>query len=277
MNYLASDALEGRDTGSEGIEKAASYIEDIFKENNVKPFFTTYKDTLSNFEKPAYNIVGYLPGRDKNLKDEFVIVGAHYDHIGIDTTAIEDKIANGANDNASGTTAVLELAKYFGRAKSNKRSMLFVLFSAEEKGLLGSIHLAKRLKDQNFNLYVMLNFEMIGVPMVNKDYSLYLTGFERSNLAEVANDFAGEKLVGYLPKAQEFSLFQRSDNFPFHQVFNVPSQTFCSFDFTNFDYYHKPGDEVHRMDLEHMTTVINKMIPVFEGIVNTDEKIIKYN
>lgn len=277
MNFLASDALQGRDTGSDGIEKAATFTEQIFKANGVKPFFETYKDTLTNYEKTAYNIVGYLKGKDKSLRNEFIIIGAHYDHIGVDTTAIEDQIANGANDNASGTTAVLEMAKYFGKTKSNKRSMLFVLFSAEEKGLLGSKHLAQKLKGQNLDLYVMLNFEMIGVPMVDKDYLLYLSGYERSNLAAVANGYAGEKVVGFLPKAKEFSLFQRSDNFPFHNVFNIPSQTFSSFDFTNFNFYHKPGDEVELMDFEHMTNVINKMIPIVEKITNAENREIKYN
>ncbi|MGB5169972.1 MAG: M20/M25/M40 family metallo-hydrolase [Eudoraea sp.] len=277
MNFLASDELEGRDTGTGGIEAAATFIENVFESNKVKPFFDSFKDSLSNYEKPAYNIVGYLKGRDKELSKEFIIIGAHYDHIGIENASRGDSIANGANDNASGTTAVLEIAKYFSSAKSNKRSILFVLFSAEEKGLLGSEHLAKRLKNQNLDLYVMLNFEMIGVPMVDKDYLLYLSGYERSNMAATINLMAGEELIGFLPKAKEFSLFQRSDNFPFHKVFNLPAQTFSSFDFTNFDYYHKPGDEVELMDFDHMVKVINKMIPAIEEIANTEERVIKYN
>jgi Zn-dependent M28 family amino/carboxypeptidase len=268
MNYLASDELKGRDSGSEGIEMAAKYIEDYFKSYGVAPYFESYRDTLSNFEAPAYNVVGIVEGNDPALKNEYIVIGAHYDHIGIITPENGDKIANGANDNASGTASVMELARYFGTKKSNKRSLIFALFTAEEKGLLGSEHLAKKLKEQNLNLYAMLNFEMTGVPLNGKDYFMYITGYDNSNLAEVCNTYAKEKLVGFLPTAKEYNLFQRSDNYPFHKEFGVPSHTFCTFDFTNFDHYHKVGDEVDILDFEHMTSLVNKSIPVLEGIAN---------
>ncbi len=211
------------------------------------------------------------------LKNEFIIIGAHYDHIGLQNEENGDTIANGANDNASGTTAVLEFARYFGSLKENKRSIIFALFSGEEKGLLGSKHLAQKLKDSNLDVYAMLNFEMIGVPMVDKDHSLYLTGYQLSNLAEITNTYAHKNLVGFLPKAKEFNLFRRSDNASFHDLFNVPSQTYSSFDFTNFDYYHKVGDEASKMDFIFMSTIVNEMIPVLSGIVNSSTKEIKYN
>lgn len=277
MNFLASDELKGREAGSEGIATAADYIENVFLENKIKPFFNNYRDTLSNFEQPAYNMVGYLKGRDKNLQDQFIIIGAHYDHIGMTKSASGDSIANGANDNASGTATVLELARYFGKAKTNKRSIIFALFSAEEKGLLGSKHLAKKLKDEELNLYAMLNFEMVGVPLVDKDYLMYLTGHELSNLADVSNGYADEKIAGFLPKAKEFNLFQRSDNHPFHELFKVPSQTYSTFDFTNFDHYHKVGDEASLMDFDHMANVANKIVPVLEGIINAPTQEIKYH
>ena len=277
IGFLASDDLKGREAGSEGINKAAAYAENIFKKNDLSPFFESYRDTLSNFDTPTYNIVGYLEGTDKELKDEFVIIGAHYDHIGVVDPVAGDSIANGANDNASGTTAVLEFARYFGKKGKNKRSIIFALFSAEEKGLLGAQHLARKLKDQNLNLYAMLNFEMVGVPLVDKDYFMYVTGYEKSNLAEIMNAYAGEKLVGFLPTAKEFNLFQRSDNYSFHTEFNVPSQTFCTFDFTNFDHYHKVGDEVSLMDADHLALLVNKTIPVLEQIINAPTKEIRYN
>ena len=227
ISYLASDKLQGREAGSEGIEMAAEYIETIFKNNKVRPYFKSYRDTLTNFEKPAYNLVGFIEGTDAQLKNEFVIIGAHYDHIGTAEPVVGDTIANGANDNASGTTAVLEFARYFGRFGNNKRSIIFALFSAEEKGLLGSKHLAKKLKDQNLDLYAMLNFEMVGVPLVGKDYFMYVTGYEESNLAEICNTYAQDKLVGFLPTAKEYNLFKRSDNYPFHLEFGVPPKPFA--------------------------------------------------
>ena len=278
MVYLTSDELQGRDTGSEGISKAADFIENVFKKNNIQPYFTSYRDTLTNYtDGTAFNVVGYLPGTDAKLKNEFVVIGAHYDHIGLMSGQVADSIANGANDNASGTTTVLEFSKYFGELKGNKRSIIFALFSAEEKGLLGSKHLAGKLKAKNIDLYAMLNFEMVGVPMVDKDHSLYLTGYELSNLAEVSNRYAHKNLVGFLSKAKEFNLFRRSDNAPFHDVFNVPSQTYSTFDFTNFGEYHKVGDEASLMDYMHMATIVNETIPMITGIVNSPIKELKYN
>lgn len=277
ISYLASDELQGRDSGSPGIEKAAEFIEQHFEESGVKPYFSSYRDTLQNFSKTAFNIVGVVPGNDPKLKNEYVVIGAHYDHIGILDPVDGDAIANGANDNASGTTTVLELARYFGKHHNNARSLLFVLFSAEEKGLLGSQNLAKRLKEQNFDLYVMLNYEMVGVPLVDKDYFMYVTGYERSNLAEICNRYANGNLVGFLPTAKKYNLFKRSDNYSFDEAFHVPSQTFCTFDFTNFEEYHKVNDEVELMDCAHMAQVVNRSIPMIEGIVNAPQDEIKYN
>ncbi|MDF0709000.1 M28 family metallopeptidase [Flagellimonas okinawensis] len=277
MNYLASNDLKGREAGSEGIEMAAKYIENYFRSYGLEPYFETYRDTLSNFKKPAFNIVGVIEGNHPQLKHEYILVGAHYDHIGTIKPENGDYIANGANDNASGTTSVLEMARYFGVHKTNGRSIIFALFSAEEKGLLGSKHLAKKLKEQDLNLYTMLNFEMTGVPLKGKDYFMYITGYEMSNLAEVSNTYAGEKLVGFLPTAKEFNLYQRSDNYPFHLEFGVPSHTFCTFDFTNFNHYHKVGDENELMDFDHMATLVNKSIPMIESISNATEREIKLN
>jgi len=268
MNFLTSDDLQGRDSGSEGIEKAAIYIENQLKSARIRPYYETYRDTLSNYEPISFNVLGVLQGHDPELKDEFIIIGAHYDHIGKIAPIDGDSIANGANDNASGSVTVLELARYFGKKKSNKRSLIFAWFSAEEKGLLGSKHLAKRMKAENLNLYAMLNFEMVGVPLVSKKYFMYTTGYHRSNLAEVGNAYAGGNHIGFLPTAKQYSLFYRSDNYPFFKEFNVPAHTFCTFDFTNFGFYHKPGDEVSELDMKFMAEVVNTVIPVVEGVAN---------
>src|SRR5690606_38466119 len=142
-SYLASDKLEGRETGSVGIETAAGYIENVFQKNNIKPYFDTYRDNFDWGIVNAYNIVGFIEGNDPKLKNEIVIIGAHYDHLGNLEKMNGDDIANGANDNASGTAAVILMAKHFAEKKSNKRSIIVALFSAEEKGMLGSQHLAK--------------------------------------------------------------------------------------------------------------------------------------
>lgn len=271
VTYLASDELKGRDTGSEGIEKAATYIEDYFKNNNVKPYFKTYRDHFKVEALDAFNVVGMIPGNDDILKNEFIVIGAHYDHIGKGKETNGDVIANGANDNAAGTAVVMALAKYFANNKDNKRSIIFALFSAEERGLLGSKHLANRLKTEELQLYTMLNFEMIGVPLHGKPYTAYVTGYEKSNLAEKINEYASATLAGFLPQAKEYQLFFRSDNYPFYQAFNVPSQTFSTFDFTNFDYYHHVDDEANKLDYQHMANFINAFIPGVKGVVNSEK------
>ena len=277
LSYLASDELEGRNTGSEGIEKAAVYIETLFAKNSIKPYLETYRDTFLIKDLVGYNVVGYIEGNDAKLKNEFVILGAHYDHIGNGKEFDGDTIANGANDDASGTVAVLEWAKYFSKTKNNKRSLLFTLYSAEEMGLKGSEHLAQKLKEANLGVYTMINFEMIGVPRAVGETIAYLTGYNLSNMAEKLNGYSGEEVIGFLPQAKEYNLFKRSDNFPFYNTFKIPAQAISTFDFTNFDYYHHVDDESDKMDFEHMTTFINKMIPTIEGMVNSSTKEIKLN
>ena len=275
LKTLSSDEMQGREAGKNGAEKSGDYLIELLTKYNVRPYFKTYRDTLSNFQGTAFNIVGVIEGSDPILKDEFVILGAHYDHIGIAKEGIDgDFVNNGANDDASGVTAVAELAKYFGESKANKRSIMIAFFTAEETGLLGSFHLADKLNKSNFNLYTMLNFEMIGVPM-KADYTAYITGFSKSNMAAKINEYSGKKLVGYLPMEFQYQLFNRSDNYPFYEKFNVPSQTVCTFDFTNFDYYHHIKDEFEMMDIPHMTSFIQDILPVVEKMANAETKEIK--
>ena len=272
LKTLSADDMQGRESGTAGIDRAADYLANLLKQYNVKPYFKTYRDTLSNFKGTTFNIVGVIEGNDPVLKNEFVILGAHYDHIGISEKGVNgDVINNGANDDASGVTAVAELAKYFGKNKTNKRSIIIAFFSGEEKGLLGSNHLSAKLKKSNFNLYTMLNFEMIGVPM-EADYSAYITGFSKSNMAAKINEYSGKKLVGYLPMEFQYQLFMRSDNFPFFKEFNVPCQTVSTFDFKNFEYYHHVKDEFEEMNIPHMTRFIQDILPVVEKMANAKEK-----
>lgn len=277
LDFLASDRLQGRDTGSEGLEEAALYIINYFTNYDVKPYFDSMQDHFEAEGTPTYNVVGLVEGNDPQLKKEFVIIGAHYDHIGTAKEVDGDTIANGANDNASGTAAVLEIAKYFAKEKTNRRSLIFALFSAEEKGLLGSTHLAQRLKEKEANIYTMFNLEMIGVPMVNTDYLAYLTGYENSNMADVFNAYCGKNVLGFLPQAKEYNLFMRSDNYPFYTSLGIPAQTASTFDFTNFDYYHHVSDEANKMDPEYMVNVINNLIPGIEGMTNSEARIITMN
>ncbi|WAC03432.1 M20/M25/M40 family metallo-hydrolase [Lacinutrix neustonica] len=252
-------------------------MENQFKSFGLKPYFETYRDTFKVGALDAFNVVGLVEGNDPQLKNEYIVIGAHYDHIGSSAEVDGDSIANGANDNAAGTSAVLAMAKYFGKNKTNKRSLIFVTFTAEEKGLLGSKHLAEKLKAQNINLYTMINFEMIGVPFVGRDYDAFITGYAMSNLAERINAYAGDKLVGYSEVAKKYNLFKRSDNYAFYEAFKVPSHTISSCDLTNFDFYHHVDDEVDKLDYHFMANLINKMGPVIEAMANAATQEIKMN
>lgn len=276
LAYLSSDELEGRNTGSEGIEKAAVYLENQLKKYNYKPYFRNFRDTLTTIDN-AYNVVGFLEGKDPKLKNEIVILSAHYDHIGITEKGFEgDHINNGANDNASGTTVLSEVAKYLGELNNNQRSVLIVYFSAEEKGLLGAKHLAKRLKYQNVDIYTLLNFEMLGVPM-NYNFDVFLTGFTQSNMADKLNEYAGYELVGKSEQAEKYNLFRASDNYPFYEEFKIPSHTISAFDFGNFDFYHHPKDEFQMMNIEFMTQLTQKLLPVVSEMINAPTREIQMN
>ncbi|MFT5847415.1 M28 family metallopeptidase [Psychroserpens sp.] len=278
VSYLASDGLLGRDTGSKGIAEAATYLENQFIALGVKPYFETYKDHFKVDSLDAFNVVGVIEGNDPKLKDEYIIIGAHYDHIGISKKIVDsDSIANGANDNAAGTSSVIAMAKYFAAKKNNKRSLIFVLFSAEEKGLLGSKHLAEKLKAENINLYTMVNMEMIGVPFKGRDYIAFLTGYEMSNMAEKMNEYLGSKVIGFSEIAKKYNLFRQSDNYAFYEAFKIPCQTISSCDLSNYDYYHHVDDEADKLDYSHMASLINSVIPAIEKMSNTPTKEIKMN
>lgn len=273
VTYLASDELKGRDKGSEGIEKAAEYLENQFKSYKVEPYFETYRDFFTVNDEEAFNIVGLVEGNDPKLKNEFIMIGTHYDHIGISKKIVDnDSIANGANDNAAGTSAVLAMAKYFSAKRSNKRSIMFALFSAEEKGLLGSKHLAQKLKSGNIDLYTMVNLEMIGVPFTDRDYMAFITGYDKSNMALKMNDYLGANVIGLSEIAKKYNLFKQSDNYAFYQAFNLPCHTISSCDLSNYEYYHHVDDEADKLDYNHMAKLVNAIIPAIEKMSNTPTK-----
>lgn len=149
MKFLASDELQGRNTGTIGIELAADHIEGIFTKHGVKPYFEYYKDTLQRMSN-AFNVVGYLEGTDPVLKNEFIIIGAHYDHIGVVKPIENDSIANGANDNATGTTAVVELAKYLGEQKRIREVYCLYCLQLRRWGLVGAKDFGKTIERRQF-------------------------------------------------------------------------------------------------------------------------------
>ena len=267
LKFLSSDELMGRQIGTDGIDRAALYLSETLMNMDIQPYFETYRDEFEVNGITTSNIVGIIPGTDKKLKDEYVIIGAHYDHIGTSESVEGDELANGANDNASGCSAVLALAKEFSKANL-KRSVLVVFFSAEESGLLGSIHLAKKLR--KLNVYAMYNFEMLGVPMEKTEHLVYQTGIGISNMADKINEYAGKIIVGQLPEEMKYQLFRRSDNYSFYLEFNVPSHTVSTFDFKNYPYYHHVKDQYEFLESNHISNVVNELNIPLQKVINSN-------
>ena len=249
---LASDEMKGRESSNGGYQMAADFITNFFDENGIEPFYPEYKDSLQTKEVWSYNVVGRVGSFDNEKPT--ILIGAHLDHIGINEENQEDPIFNGANDNASGSTAVLQIAKFLATKKWNQ-NILVALFADEEKGLQGAAHLAERLKQEGVNLSYMVNFEMLGAILTTGENQVYMTGYNLSNMPQKMNVYAPE-FVQFLPEAKQYNLFKRSDNYSFYKIHNIPAQTLSTFDFKNYEYYHKAGDEAEQLDVTNMNQVI---------------------
>ena len=265
---FAADSMKGRDSKSGGYTKAAEFVTDYFQANNINPFYPKYQDSLNTDEIVSYNIVGQIGSYDPQKKT--ILIGAHLDHIGIQGSE-GDTIYNGANDNATGSTAVLQVGKYLAQYEWDQ-NILLALFAEEEKGLRGAYHLAKRFKDENINLDYMVNFEMIGTTLTTGANQVYMTGYTYSNMPELMNSIS-PNFVQFLPQAKELNLFKRSDNYAFYQILKIPAQTLSSFDFKNYNFYHKAGDEAHKMDIENMNLIIQTTTFTLANMLKENTKI----
>ena len=250
---LASDEMKGRESSNGGYQMATDFVTNFFDENGIEPFYPEYRDSLQTKEVWSYNLVGRVGSFDNEKPT--ILIGAHLDHIGINEENQEDSIFNGANDNASGSTAVLQIAKFLATKKWNQ-NILVALFADEEKGLRGAAHLAERLKQEGVNLSYMVNFEMLGAILTTGENQVYMTGYNLSNMPQKMNVYA-PKFVQFLPEAKQYNLFKRSDNYSFYKIHNIPAQTLSTFDFKNYDYYHKAGDEAEKLDITNMNQVIS--------------------
>jgi Zn-dependent M28 family amino/carboxypeptidase len=199
------------------------------------------------------NMVGIIPGKSK--PDEYVIFSAHYDHLGIGMPdEAGDSIYNGANDDASGTTAVLALARYFSKTHNNERTLIFATFTAEEIGEFGSAYFSR-----NFNpdkVVAMLNIEMIGTESKWGKNSAYITGFDKSDMGLILQKNLGNTPFKFYPDPYpEQQLFLRSDNATLAKL-GVPAHSISTSKMDVEKYYHKQGDNVETLDLNNMTEII---------------------
>ncbi len=197
------------------------------------------------------NIVGKITG---NRTDEYVLFSAHYDHIGIVDPVEGDSIANGANDDASGSTAVVALANYFSDSPKPERTLLFALFTAEESGGFGSRHFSEQLNPDQ--IVAMFNIEMIGKPAVEGPNTAWITGFDRSTFGQILQAAVeGTEYTFYPDPYPTQNLFFRSDNATLARL-GVPAHSISTTPIDVDPDYHKVSDHVTTLDLDHMTNTI---------------------
>mgnify|MGYP001588690402 FL=1 len=270
---LASDEMEGRASGTAGIEKAAVYIEDEFERIGLSPFKDletfrqtfTFQNSSTKKEITASNIIGVLEGKSK--KNEFVIISAHYDHLGILKKEGQlDRIYNGANDNASGVTGVLVLAEYFKNKNINERTIVFIAFTAEEMGLMGSTHFGKGIDPKKF--VAGINLEMIGKIPSSGPNTAWLTGFDRSDFGKIIQqNLEGSPYQLFPDPYATYNLFFRSDNASLARL-GVPSHTFSTTPIDVDKEYHQVSDEVETLNMTVITQTIQAVARGTESIIN---------
>ena len=280
LEALAADSMEGRRTGTAGGMRAAVYLARRLEALGVQPagelaYFQIVPvaaepngrlrlaaslDELAELpaeqRRQAFNVIGMIPGSDPALRHEAIVVGAHYDHLGIGRAVDGDSIYNGADDDASGSVAVLEIARALARGPAPRRTIVFFLATGEEVGMLGTRwylqHPVVPIDSTAAGFFV----EMIGRPdsLAGGPGRAWLTGYERSTVGRMLAE-AGVPLVPDPRPAQNF--FERSDNTPFARL-GVPAHVISSFNLHRD--YHQPTDEVDRVDFTHMAAVIQASI-----------------
>jgi hypothetical protein len=204
-------------------------------------------------ESSLANVVGILPGTKK--KDEIVIFSGHYDHLGVTKQPKDgDSIYNGANDDASGTTAVIELADYFSKEKKNGRTLVFAAFTAEEIGEFGSQYFSSQFDPAQ--VVAMFNIEMIGSESKWGGNSAFITGYERTDMGKILQkNLAGSSFTFYPDPYPEQQLFYRSDNASLARQ-GVPAHTISTTQIDKDKYYHQLTDELSTIDIPNMVRII---------------------
>ena len=276
LDSLSADALLGRLTGSEGSQRAAAIISGRMQAAGLEPagdrdYFQTIpmaradnrrivivadpaaRDTFPADRRPeGGNVVGILPGTDPTVRDEAVLITAHYDHLGVRQPVDGDSIYNGADDNASGTIAMLEVARLLAAEGGTRRTLIFVAFTGEEMGGLGTRWYLQHPVHPLETTVANLNIEMIGRPdsLAGGVGRAWLTGYQRSTMGD-ALAASGIPIVPDPRPDQNF--FQRSDNYAF-ALQGIPAHTLSSFNM--HPDYHRPSDEAALSDPEHMAQVI---------------------
>jgi hypothetical protein len=275
LSALADDSMQGRGTATPGGDRAARFIADRMREYGLVPagdsgYFqrvplsaTTdsaggrHLDLAAGGEPGeatvrAVNVVGMVRGSDSALRDQVILIDAHYDHLGIGPAVNGDSIYNGADDDGSGVVAVLGAARALAAGPPPRRTVLFLATTGEELGLLGTRWYLEHPVVPLERTVANLEIEMIGRPdsLAGGPGKGWLTGFERSTMGPMLAK-AGIPIVADPHPAQQFYL--RSDNIAFARR-GIPAHTLSSYGMHRD--YHTPADEVSRIDGKHLATMV---------------------
>jgi aminopeptidase YwaD len=250
------------------LEHQGAIVMVLTDENNIGSVDVTATTTITKLK--LTNVVGLLPGV-KSPK-EIVLFSGHYDHLGVAPARVgsekTDVIYNGADDDASGITAVINLAQFYAKKGDNARSLMFSAFTAEEIGGFGSRYFSQQLSPDD--VVAMINIEMIGKPSKFGAGEMWMTGMERSNLGALLNESLTEKggKVHQDPYPEQ-QLFYRSDNATLARL-GVPAHSFSSTQLDKDKHYHQVSDDLASLDLTSMHQVIESLAIASQGIVDGD-------
>ena len=253
-----------------GNAKFQSAISQVFiLTSNLNPASINLHIKNQLTEQHLKNVVGIIPGKSK--KDEFVVFGGHYDHLGIGKPDKNmDSVFNGANDDAAGTTAVMMLAKFFSAQKDNERTLVFVAFTAEEIGGFGSRYFSKQMNADK--VVAMFNIEMIGTESKWGTNSAYITGYEKSDMGKILQaNLTGSKFHFEPDPYPKQNLFYRSDNATLAAL-GVPAHTISTSKMeeapNDEPNYHKQSDEIGTLDMNNMAEIIKAIALSSKTIVS---------
>lgn len=293
---LAADSMEGRRTGTAGAARAARYLAARFMELGVEPAGdSAYHQLVPLVRSPTprpdgsytlrlvgsmaaldtvpaerrivdANVIGIIRGSDPRLAGEAVVIGAHYDHVGIGRPVNGDSIYNGADDDASGVAVVLEVARALAAGPKPRRTVVFLLSTGEEMGMLGTRWYADNPVIPLEKTVANLQVEMVGRPdsLAGGHGKAWLTGYGRSTLGEM---LSGAGLAVVPDPYPQMQFFSRSDNIVLAQR-GIPAHTLSSYNLHKD--YHTPGDEVERLDPEHLARVAEAAIGSIRLLADAD-------
>ncbi len=242
-------------------EAGASYVLVLTSATDAPSYSVTVQNNVEKM--PLTNVAGMIPG--KGRKDEYVIFSGHYDHIGVLKPVKGDSIANGADDDASGTTAVIALAQYFKKRKDNERTLLFVAFTAEEIGGYGSQYFSRQLDPAKVS--AMFNIEMIGKESKFGKNAAFITGYEKTDFGKILQkNLEGTQFTFHPDPYTEQNLFYRSDNATLARQ-GVPAHTISTDQIDVDPYYHTVDDEYETLNVDNIVSTIRAIALSARSIV----------